>query len=108
MRQNSPSRDTTGIMSIVLLPALGTVILFLLSGCQFLQNELQPPPTATETPFIPTMFVPTTDCGVPTLLLGSSPFQIETIQPGVDGTLSVPSDKPGMAYWIDGTNRNYT
>jgi len=108
MKQISPSRDNTGMMSILQLPALGTVILFLLSGCQFLQNGLQSPPTATETPFIPTMFVPTKDCGVPTLLLGSSPFQIETIQPGADGTLSVPSGKPGIAYWIDGTNLNYT
>ena len=87
----------------------GSVLLlsFILSGCQLLQNGLQPP-AVTETPFIPTLFVPTPDCGTPTLVLGSSTFQIETIQPAADGTLSIPSDKTGVAYWMDGTNSNYT
>ena len=88
---------------------LGCLLLFAssLSGCQLLQNGFQPP-VLTETPFIPTLFVPTPDCGAPTLVLGSSTFQIETLQPGADGSLVVPSDKSGIAHWVDGTNSNYT
>lgn len=99
---NSTNTGATWLLSSVLLLSL------ILSGCQLLQNRLQPPPTATETPFVATLLVPTTDCGTSTLLLGSSAFQIETIQAGADGTLAVPSDKSGMAYWVDGTNSNYT
>src|SRR5688572_8577782 len=79
----------------------GVLLLSLiLAGCQVLQDRLQPSPTATETPFITTLVVPTADCGTSTLLLGSSPFQIETLQPGADGTLAVPPDKSGIAYWV--------
>ena len=86
---------------------IGIVLPLILSGCQFLQNGLGAP-TPTETPFIPALFVPTTDCGPATLMLGSNTFQIETIQPTADGTLSIPSDKTGVACWVDGTNSNYT
>lgn len=86
---------------------IGIVLPLLLSGCQLLQNGL-PFASATETPFIATLFAPTPDCGAPTLVLGSNTFQIETIQPTADGTLSIPSDKSGVAYWVDGTNSNYT
>jgi len=108
MKQNFFLGDKTRMRNVPLLLEICILFTFLLSGCQFLRNGLQPPPTATETLFIPTLFVPTPDCGTPTLLLGSSTFQIETIQPAVDGTLSVPPDKSGIAYWIDGTNSNYT
>jgi hypothetical protein len=107
MKQNyslskSMNLRTAWLLGRVLLLALS------LSGCQLLQNGLQPPPTATEAPFVATLLVPTTDCGTSTLLLGSSAFQIETLQPGADGTLAVPSDKSGIAYWVAGTNSNYT
>lgn len=105
MKQSFSSSDKIKIALVIIFLA---ALLVLLAGCQFLPNGLQPPPTATVTPFIPTLFVPTPDCGAPTLLLGTNTFQIETIQVGADGTLSVPSDRSGIAYWIDGTDRNYT
>lgn len=108
MKQNLSSGDQTRMKNVAVLLEIVIFLPLLMSGCQFLQNGLQPPPTVTETPFIPTLFVPTTDCGVPTLLLGSSTFQIETVQPGAEGTLAVPADKSGIAYWVDGTNSNYT
>jgi len=107
MKQNNPLLKSMYLRSAWLL--CGVMLFFsILSGCQLLQNGLQPPPTATETPFVATLLVPTTDCGSSTLLLGSSAFQIETLQPGADGTLAVPSDKSGIAYWVEGTNSNYT
>ena len=73
-----------------------------LLGFLFLQNRFQFLAPATQT-----LFIPTPDCGTPTLLLGSSTFQIETIQPTADGSLAVPSDTSGIAYWVEGTNTNY-
>jgi hypothetical protein len=107
MKQNNPLLRSMYLRSAWLLCGL-LLFLSILSGCQLLQNGLQPPPTATETPFVATLLVPTTDCGTATLLLGSSALQIETIQPGADGTMAVPSDKSGIAYWVEGTNSNYT
>ena len=107
MKRNTfPSENSRITITRVLL--LSTLLPLILSGCQLLQNALQPTPTATVTPFIPTLFVPTQDCGPSTLVLGTNTFQIETIQAGADGTFAVPSDKSGIAYWVDGTNRNYT
>jgi hypothetical protein len=85
--------------------SLGMLLLFLLSACQF--RGLQLPGSATETPVFPTLFVPTPDCGSPTLVLDSTTFEIETIKPATDGSLTVPSDTSGVAYWVDGTNKNY-
>ena len=99
--KNTNTRTAWLLRSVLLLS-------FILSGCQLLQNQLQPPPTATEMPFVATLLVPTTDCGTSTLLLGPGAFQIETLQPGADGTLAVPSDRSGIAYWVAGTNSNYT
>ena len=85
----------------------GILLALFLGGCQFLPNGLVAP-TATETPFVLTLIVPTPDCGAPTLVLGSNTFQIETVLPAADGSLSIPPDKSGIAYWVDGTNSNYT
>lgn len=107
MKQNSSSYTKSKVTIAAVSLAIRITLPLVLSGCQFLQNGLQSP-TVTETPFIPTLVVPTPDCGTPTLVLGSNTFQIETVQPAADGTLSVPSDKSGIAYWVDGTNSNYT
>lgn len=96
-----------GTKKMDVLRWLGLVLPLLLSGCQLLQNGL-PFASPTMTPFVATLFVPTPDCGASTLVLGSNTFQIETVQPAADGTLSIPPDKSGIAYWIDGTNSNYT
>ena len=107
MKQNVASTRKTRSLLDAAWMGMGLVVIFILSGCQFLQNG-QLLSSATETPVFPTLFVPTPDCGAPTLVLGSNMFQIETVQPGSDGAVFVPSDKSGIVYWVDGTNSNYT
>ena len=94
-------------MNVVALLRVGIALPVLLSGCQLLQNGF-PFANPTETPFVLTLIVPSPDCGAATLALGTNTFQIETVQPGADVTFSVPSDRSGIAYWVDGTYTNYT
>ena len=106
MRQNSSSNKTKIIIMAVLL-GLGILALIILLGFLLLRNGFQLAAPATLTPPIPTIIVPTPDCGSPTLVLGTSTFQIQTLTPGTDGSLTVPLDTSGIAYWVDGTNKNY-
>src|SRR5436305_14677242 len=62
---------------------------------------LAPLPTPTLVP------PPTPPCGQPSLTLGAAKFRIETLARAADGSLAVPPDKPGLAYWIEGTNAHY-
>jgi hypothetical protein len=48
-----------------------------------------------------------TTCGSSVLKIGESTYQIKTIKPKEDGSLKIPSNKPDIAYWIEGTNKNY-
>jgi hypothetical protein len=50
---------------------------------------------------------PTPQCVRPTLTLGSTQFPIETLARAADGSLALPADKPGAAFWIEGTSVNY-
>ena len=63
--------------------------------------------TVPTTSNISTMVIPTPDCGEPTLVLGATTFQIENLSPASDGSLTVPSDTYGIAYWVEGTDTNY-
>ena len=91
-----------GILMGIGIVVLATLVIFLFRG-----NIFQALTPSTETPVIPTMFVPTPDCGAPTLVLGTATFQIQNITPAPDGSLTVPSDTSGIAYWVEGTNTNY-
>ena len=51
--------------------------------------------------------VPTPQCVQPTLTLGTTRFRIESLARAADGSVAVPADEPGVAYWIEGTNVNY-
>jgi hypothetical protein len=53
------------------------------------------------------MFVPTPDCGSPTLVLGTTTFQIQNLAPAADGSLAIPPTTSGIAYWVKGTDTNY-
>jgi len=101
-----PSNKTKIILAIIFLGILG-IVLVALSAFLFRGNSLLFAALNTETPVIPTIFIPTPDCGVPTLLLGTHPFQIETITAAPGGAMTVPSDRSGIAYWVEGTNTNY-
>jgi hypothetical protein len=72
---------------------------FVISSCQL---RMFAPPS---TPF-PTLFVPTADCGSPTLVIGTMTFQIQTLAPAADGSYAVPADGQGIAYWVKDTNTN--
>src|SRR5688572_1902357 len=101
MRQEpSASNKTKIILSLVLLGILGFILIALFA---FLFREARPPLSApnTETPFLSTVFVPTQDCGEPTLLLGNNTFAIETVQPAADGSFAIPTDTSGIAYWVN-------
>jgi hypothetical protein len=55
----------------------------------------------------PAAIAPTVNCGTSTLVIGSNTYQIQTISPSPDGSLAVPPDTSGIAYWVEGTDRNY-
>jgi len=47
---------------------------------------------------------PAAEC-IPTLVIDSTTFQMETIQLAPDGSLPVLADDSKHAYWVDGTDR---
>jgi hypothetical protein len=106
MKQNSSSNKTKIIIVAVLL-GLGILVVIILLGFLFLRNGFQLAAPATLTPPIPTIIVPTPDCGSPTLVIGSTTFQIQPLAPAPDGVLTVPPDTSGVAHWVNGTNKNY-
>lgn len=88
------------------LAAMG-LILSVFTGCVLNQNGLQPPPvspTSSPTPFIPTLFVPTPDCGSSTLTIASTVFQIQTVQLAADGSIPTLPAKEGVVAWVEGTD----
>jgi len=105
MKQPSNNNQNT-FMIIGILLGVGIVILAALVIFLFRGNIFQALTPSTETPVIPAMFVPTADCGLPTLVLGATTLQIQRIDPVADGSLSVPPDTTGIAYWVEGTDTN--
>lgn len=108
----SPSVKTqiliVGIFLAILLLLIGYLVGLLLrqSGFQF-----SLPAQATATPVVTTAGIPTLsvappDCGTPTLMIGTVSYQIQTFDPAPDGSLTVPSGTPGVAYWVRGTDLN--
>ena len=106
MKQNSSSQRTQIIVVSSLL-GVGLLLLCSLVVFAFRGNLLALMSPATQTQPFPTLFVPTPDCGTPTLVVGSTSYQIQTITPAADGSLPVPADTAGIAYWVEGTNTNY-
>jgi hypothetical protein len=116
------SSDKTKIVLVstflgILLLVLGILLGILLRQSGFRLSMLVPQsqagPNTLPTSIIPvtsntqTVFVPTADCGAPTLVLGTTTFKIENLAPAADGSLTVPPDSSGIAYWVQGTNHNY-
>jgi len=50
---------------------------------------------------------PGPDCGGPLLTLGATSLPIESIDLAPDGSVNVPADTPGVAYWFEGIGSNY-
>lgn len=53
---------------------------------------------------VQTTLTPAAEC-IPTLVIDSTTFQMETIQLAPDGTLPVLAEDSKHAYWINGTDR---
>jgi hypothetical protein len=66
-----------------------------------------PAPTATPRPTLTPTPVPTPRCVEPSLLLGDTRLVIEALSPTLDGSLPVPPDTPGTAFWVTGSNIHY-
>lgn len=94
----------------ILIASLGTIGFLAIIGLVILLPQVMPQLAAlraTATPLVPTMSIPTPDCGSPTLVIGTTTFQIQNLAPSPDGSLPVPPDTSGIAYWVEGTNTNY-
>jgi hypothetical protein len=116
------SSDKTKIILVSIALAILLLVFGLLMGIllrqsgfrlSMLATRSQATPNGPPTSIIPvtsntqTVFVPTADCGSPTLLIGTTTFQIQNLTPTADGSLNVPQNSPGIAYWVEGTNTNY-
>ena len=54
-------------------------------------------------PLIP----PVPACGEPKLALGATKFRVQPVARGADGSVVLPQDSLGVAYWVEGTGVNY-
>lgn len=109
MDKNPSVSNRTAILLVAGLLGLGFIILFVLLWLVFRQTTAPSPvaDAATLTPTIsaPALYVPPApDCGAPTLAIGATILQIETISLAPDGSVSVPEGVNGVAYWVDGTD----
>lgn len=107
--QQKSSSDKTRIIIVAVLLGLGLLVLTVLVVFALRGNfsQVQTPVTQTiPTVPVPTLFIPTPDCGSPTLVLGTASFQIQNLTPAADGSFTVPSDTSGIAYWVEGTDTN--
>jgi hypothetical protein len=116
MKQNSSTSDKIKIIFVIIFLGVLLLVFGILMGLLLRQNGfrlsmLVPQPQATSnflpTSTIPTVVIPTPDCGAATLVIGTETFQIQTITPAADGSLTVPPDTSGIAYWVEGTDPNY-
>lgn len=106
---SSPSRAVRVTIVLVLLGAgmllLITLVFFAVGGRLPAFSAAQV--TAPTVSINPTMFIPTPDCGPATLVLGAAAFQMQVTQLAPDGSVSVPPNDAGTAYWVEGTDLQY-
>jgi hypothetical protein len=107
------SADKIKIVTVTLFLGLLLVLLGYLVGILLRQSDLQLShrfmqiritPTSLTALTASTEMIPTEDCGSPTLLLGTTLFQIQNLTRDVDGSLAVPADTSGIAYRVAGTD----
>jgi hypothetical protein len=111
-RSFSPSEKNqiliVGFFLAILLVLIGYLVGLLLQRGGF---QFSPPARGAETAVMPTMAIPpmviaTPDCGAPTLTIGATTYQIQMFDPAPGGSLTVPPDSFGVAYWVRGTDTN--
>jgi flagellar biogenesis protein FliO len=110
-QQNFSSSDKIKILVVSIFLAILLVIFGILLGTLLRQSGFRLPILLARLQAKPTLapaaMVPTLDCGISTLVIGSTTYQIQTLSPAPDGSLTVPPDTSGIAYWVEGTNSNY-
>ena len=101
--QNDPppfSKSNNTLVS-TLLVLIGLGILLLIAIVVFAFQGRFPSPAflapATQTQPFPTLFFPTSECGSPTLLIGSTGFKIQNVSLSPYGTVKIPADTNGIA-----------
>jgi hypothetical protein len=106
--RNDPptSSNSNKTLVIVILVLMGLGILLLTTLIAFPSLAFLSPATQTQ-PF-PTLFFPTSECGAPTLLIGSTTFQIRNASLSPYGTVRVPPDTNGVAYHVEGAGLPYS
>lgn len=111
-RSFTPS-EKKQILVVSLFLAVLLLLIGYLAGLLLRQSGFQfsLPARATETAVSPTTVVPaiavaSPDCGPPTLTIGATIFQVQTIDPAPDGSLTLPPGAAGVAYWVRGTDTN--
>ena len=120
----NPYSPTTAILIIAGLLLLGFALIYIFFA---LATGLtaQPQPTQVTATIVPSLsqaaatgtapllilptiaLTPTSGCSALTLLIDSTSFQIQTLQPAPDGSAAIPADSHGIAYWMAGTDSNY-
>jgi hypothetical protein len=106
--QPPAASDKTKLTVLLILMGIGLLALIalaavLLRGTTF----FQPASTLQAVPTISTLVIPTVDCSPPTLVLGTTRYQIENISLSADGSVSVPPDVNGTIFWVEGTDLQY-
>jgi hypothetical protein len=104
-----------GLIAFFLLLGLMTLLLAYYVFEPEITSFLQKPtsifnPTSISQSMLPTqMIIPTQtpSCSGASLQLGTTNWRIESIQRAADGSINVPSDTPGVAYWIENLDNNY-
>lgn len=98
--------DKTRVAIVLIFLAVLLLVLGMLLGLLLRQNGFQFSFLATQTEAFPTLLIPTQDCGSPSLLLGTSTFQIQNLTLAPDGSLVLPSAAAGVAFMFETTEGN--
>jgi len=99
--QQSSMSDKSKITIVLVLMGIGILLLISIVAFAFRGSFPSFAFPGAATPF-PTMFFPTPDCGSPTLVIGSTTFQIQNASLSPYGTVKVPPDTNGVAYHVEG------
>jgi|GEM_PF-2013836 len=111
-KQNFSASDKSKIIVAFIFLGIFLIILGILVGLLLRRSGFKFSLPATQTQATPSSSslestAPTAECGTPTLAIGSTTYQIQTISPAPDGSLAVPPDTSAIAYWVEGTNNNF-
>lgn len=110
-KQNGSMSDKTKIIIVPALMGIGILLLIALVAYalrgSFPTLQFFLPAPATQTQPFPTLSISTPYCGSPTLVVGTTTFQIQELAPATDGTVTVPDGTNGVAYQVTGLQNTF-